>query len=60
MGKPDNLKELIREIFYIENSVLRSKIKRDENVSKYMTESLKDWIIERIKERQRNDLHISA
>ena len=50
MEKPNNLKELIREIFYIKDDKLLSKIKKDEDVSKYMTESLKDWIIERIKE----------
>ncbi len=43
MVKPNNLKELIKAIFYVDDS-LRSKIKKDENVAKYMTEGLKEWI----------------
>ena len=45
MEKPNNLRELVREIFYVENGELRSKLKKDENVAKYMTEGLKEWII---------------
>ena len=45
MEKPNNLKELIKEILYVENGDLRSKLKENENVEKYMTEGLKEWII---------------
>ena len=49
MEKPNNLRELVREIFYTKNGDLHSKIKKDENVSKYMTEGLKEWIIRILK-----------
>ena len=49
MEKPNNLKELIREIFYVEHGDLKSKLKKDENVAKYMDEGLRDWIIRIIK-----------
>ena len=48
MEKPNNLKELIREIFYVKNGELKSKLKKDENVARYMTEGLKEWIIKAI------------
>ena len=49
MGKPNNLRELVREIFYMKNGDLKSNLKKDENVNKYMTEGLKTWIIDVIK-----------
>ena len=49
MGKPNNLRELVREIFYIKNGDLKSNLKNNEKVDKYMTEGLKTWIIDVIK-----------
>lgn len=48
MEKPNNLRELIKEIFYTKNGELLSKLKKDEDLSKYMTNGLKDWIINNI------------
>jgi len=45
MEKPNNLKELIKEILYVDNGDLHSKLKENENVDKYMTDGLKEWII---------------
>ncbi len=45
MAKPNNLRELIKVIFYVKDGEIYSKLKIDENVAKYMTEGLKEWIM---------------
>ena len=49
MEKPNNLRELVIEIFYMKNGDLKSNLKNNEKVDKYMTEGLKAWIIDLIK-----------
>ena len=50
MGKPNNLRELIEEIFYISDDKIYFKLKINENISNYMTEGLRDWIINILKD----------
>ena len=50
MEKSNNLRELIEEIFYVDDGKIFSKLKINENLSNYMTEGLKDWIINMLKD----------